>query len=976
MSQAKDIFLDVRELPEAERELFLVEACGGDDQLRAEVDALLVADGCVADVLGTTVEAVGQGLISEASRSGAMSAALHGDLQLGDRVGPFLLEEELGVGGFGVVFRASQERPVRRQVALKVIKLGMDTLSVMARFELERQSLALMNHPNIAQVFDAGATEAGRPYFVMELVEGVPITEYCRGEGLSLSETLRLFVLVCQAVQHAHQRGVLHRDLKPSNVLVATVDGQAQPKVIDFGIAKAIGDEGLDGPFGDLGSGTPATREGLLLGTPDAMSPEQARGVPDIDTRADVYSLGVLLYELLCGERPFDGRGMGLAELLNTIQEKDPLRPSVRSGQAQAGASELDWVAMCCLEKDRDRRYASASELAADVERFLSDEPLRAAPPSTRYRMRKLLQRHRAAALAVGGIVLALLVGGVGTAVGLIRAEGLNTRLSASLEETREANRQLDQALAERSRVNLQLDLALVEARTQADIAQAVNDFLSEDLLGAARPTGGVMQGPDMPIRDLVDVAAAELDRVSLPGGRFEQRPLVEAALRYTLGTTYDTLGSYEESARHMARCVELRREHLGPSQLSTLEALSFLGTTRLRLGQWAQSLEDQRAAYGGLMESVGLESVTTLASAARLSSALRRNGQVQEALQLLTEALPVARRVLGERAPVSTDLGSALGVLNADLGRFDVAADLFRDVLEVQQDLLGAQSPVTLNTKTHLATSLRALGNHERSLQLYLEAIEVQRAVEGETHPNVLNTLFNILECLRSMNRLQEAEAIVLKALPAVEQAYGREHPNTLLWWSSRGGLAAQQGDGTAAEAAYRVVHERSLLALGKNHPMRVANSWALAGLLHGMGRGPEGHALYVETHQGLVAEHGAKYPMSMEGALLVGVSLRVLGDFEAAEVQLLQVHEEAVQSSDETHPVAQEAAASLSVIESQRDAPEQAARWMESAMLLQGSTNGRARGSWAGAMQQLVLAWRRAGDEPAAREWEARLR
>jgi serine/threonine protein kinase/tetratricopeptide (TPR) repeat protein len=354
------------------------------------------------------------------------------------RIGPYRILEVIGEGGMGIVYLAEQAEPIRRRVAVKVIKIGMDTREVVARFEAERQALAMMDHPNIARVIEAGASEDGRPYFVMEYVAGVPITEYCDKVRLSTADRLALFLPVCAAVQHAHQKGVIHRDLKPSNVLVTVQDGQAVPKVIDFGVAKATRQR--------LTEKTVFTQHGLIIGTPEYMSPEQAEmsGL-DVDTRADIYSLGAMLYELLAGALPFDPdtlRKAGYAEIQRIIREQEPARPSTRVSTMGATAGEvaarrrtdgaalakqlrgdLDWITMKALEKDPGRRYASASELAADIGRHLHDEPVVASPPSLTYRMRKLAHKHKGPVIAGGFVAVVLLVGVIASSVLYIRAE-------------------------------------------------------------------------------------------------------------------------------------------------------------------------------------------------------------------------------------------------------------------------------------------------------------------------------------------------------------------------------------------------------------------------------------------------------------------------------------------------------------------------------------------------------------------------
>jgi eukaryotic-like serine/threonine-protein kinase len=415
-----EVFNVVLELPPAERAAYLDQVCAGDAALRRRVEELLNAGEEAGAFLGSpTANPRGPG--------GTIRLEVPPAQKPGDRIGRYKLLQQIGEGGCGVVYMAEQEEPVRRRVALKVIKLGMDTKNVIARFEAERQALALMDHPNIAKVLDAGATETGRPYFVMELVRGIKITDYCDQHNLSTPERLGLFIKVCQAIQHAHQKGIIHRDIKPSNILITVNDGVAVPKVIDFGIAKAT--------QGRLTDKTLFTAFEQFIGTPAYMSPEQAVMTSlDIDTRSDIYSLGVLLYELLTGETPFDATKLlqsGLDEMRRTIREQEPARPSTRlstmlevelTTTARLRQTEpprlihllrgdLDWIVMKALEKDRARRYETANGLAVDIQRHLTNEPVAACPPSNLYRLQKLVRRNKLAFIAAGGVVSALMFG-------------------------------------------------------------------------------------------------------------------------------------------------------------------------------------------------------------------------------------------------------------------------------------------------------------------------------------------------------------------------------------------------------------------------------------------------------------------------------------------------------------------------------------------------------------------------------------
>jgi eukaryotic-like serine/threonine-protein kinase len=433
------VFIEALEMPAAERAAFLERACGGDNELRRRVQDLLDGHEQVGDFLEHSPH--------ETTTPGRSMAAA-GE-QPGDRVGRYKLLQQIGEGGCGVVFMAEQHEPVRRRVALKIIKPGMDTKSVIARFEAEGQALALMDHPSIAKIFDAGATESGRPYFVMELVRGIKITEYCDQHALTTEERLKLFVQVCQAIQHAHQKGIIHRDIKPSNILVTTtLEGAMLPVVIDFGIAKATTNQ----PLTDK---TLFTAFELLIGTPAYMSPEQAELTRvDVDTRTDIYSLGVLLYELLTGSTPFDTGSLlkvGLDEIRRVIREQEPARPSTRLSKLtreaittvalhrhaeaptliRAVRGDLDWIAMKALAKDRAQRYATANGLAMDVQRYLAGEPIVARPPSTIYRVQKLMRLNKLA-FAAGTAIAAMLVLG----------------LAASLWQAARANREARRAVA------------------------------------------------------------------------------------------------------------------------------------------------------------------------------------------------------------------------------------------------------------------------------------------------------------------------------------------------------------------------------------------------------------------------------------------------------------------------------------------------------------------------------------------------
>jgi serine/threonine protein kinase len=554
MKSAEAIFEELADLPPDDRDTRLTERCGGSEQLRDFVKKLLAEHD--------------RGL-GEFMQSPPVDV-VEPDLEPMDRVGSYRLVERLGEGGFGEVHLAEQTEPIRRTVALKIVKLGMDTKQVVARFEAERQALALMDHPHIARVFEAGATEHGRPYFAMEHVPGIPITDYCDKHRLGVEQRLDLFLHVCDAIQHAHQKGVIHRDLKPSNILIERFGEEHVPKVIDFGIAKAMGFS--------LTERTPVTEQGQLIGTPEYMSPEQAvMSALNVDTRADIYALGVVLYELLAGRPPFDPRtfrGRSFNEIQQIIRDVEPPRPSTRLSTVSGEVSEdgdrsaaaiatrrrtdartlrrrlrgdLDWITMKATDKDRERRYASVSGLAADVRRHLRHEPVLAGPPGAVYKLRKLIRRHRLGVTAATVVALVLIVGSVATAWQAVRATDAEHLAQERWTEAEDAR-------------------ATVER--EAAIARAVNDFLNKDVLTAASPKG---QPRDITMREVLDAASKGIE------GRFADAPLVEGYVRMILGETYFELGVYDLAETHLVRSLDLQLAESGEEDPDTIHAMSQL---------------------------------------------------------------------------------------------------------------------------------------------------------------------------------------------------------------------------------------------------------------------------------------------------------------------------------------------------------------------------------------------------------------
>ena len=614
-NQAKAIFLNAVELSSGgERDDYLQAACGDDDSLRGQVEALLLAH-----------ERAGSFLEQNGESTKLYDATVFAE-RPGMEIDRFKLREQIGEGGMGVVFAAQQTNPVRRMVALKVIKPGMDTKEVLARFDAERQALALMDHPHIARVFDGGATKSGRPYFVMELVRGVPITEFCDNQQLDTQRRLEVFCDVCAAIQHAHQKGIIHRDIKPSNVLVTLNGDEPVVKVIDFGVAKAINQE--------LAQQTIYTRFAQMVGTPLYMSPEQAEmsGL-DVDTRSDIYSLGVLIYELLTGQTPFDKSRLseaGFDEIRRIIREEQPPRPSHRLSTlkaedlstvsqhrrsmpqklSQSFKGELDWIVLKALEKDRSQRYETASALAEDVRRYLNDEPVIARPPSNVYRLKKLVRRNRG-----------LFAGGLTVALSLILATAV------SLWQTREANAAKDEAFVLRDNADKARDVAVAaEKRAKIDAAttRAAIEFVAQDLLGGMDLELGENPDPQLKMITVLDHASEAVEN------RFKNQPEAEATIRLMIGNAYRGLGSYLPVFKHLKRAVELREQTLGPKHRDTLAAKLDLGfySRKTSTGRHLNAEGILKEVLEAATEEFGDDDPLTLAAKYQLGSLYLQKGQ------------------------------------------------------------------------------------------------------------------------------------------------------------------------------------------------------------------------------------------------------------------------------------------------------------------------------------------------------------
>ncbi len=638
----------------------------------------------------------------------------------GRTIGPFRLLQKLGEGGMGEVYEAEQSAPVRRRVALKIIKRGMDTKHVVARFETERQALALMTHGAIARVFDAGETEEGRPYFVMELVRGVPFNQYCDSARLPTRERIDLFLQACGGVQHAHQKGVIHRDLKPSNVLVTVQEGAPQVKIIDFGVAKATAQP--------LTEHSLFTELGQLIGTPEYMSPEQAEMNPsDIDTRTDVYALGVMLYQALCGSLPFDSRTLreaGFSEVQRLIREVDPPRPSTRVSTAGGQSGELaarrgtdtealvkrlrgdlDWITMKALEKDRTRRYGSPAELAADLRRHLQNEPVLAAAPSTVYRMRKFAKRHKAGVAMAAVAALALVTGIAGTTVGMLRARAERDRAQQAREEMEE-----------------------------------VVGFLV-GLFKVADP--GESLGETVSARQVLDRGAERI------GTELQGRPLTRARMLETMGSVYESLGLYDVAEKQKREALQIRERELGPKTIEVAHSLDSLATLDYARANFDSAEQLSRRSLAIYRKRHAENHVEIARALSDVGVALSGKGDYEAAETHHREALAMARSLpaLGDRR-LEAYVRRLANVLE-DRGTSAESGPLYQESLDLSRKAYGAVHPQVAFALDNLALHFMAKGDLERAEPLFRESLAMLQKAYGEEHPEVAQTMGNLADFL-----------------------------------------------------------------------------------------------------------------------------------------------------------------------------------------------------------------------------------
>jgi eukaryotic-like serine/threonine-protein kinase len=908
-------------LPTTARAAFLDRECGVDEALKRRLLGMLAAaedDRFLADPTlgGEPVPAPTE----DALREGP-----------GTRIGPYKLLQQIGEGGFGVVFLAEQTAPVQRKVALKVVKLGMDTRQVVARFEQERQALAMMDHPNIARVLDAGATATGRPFFVMDLVKGSPIVEYCDQNHLTIDERLELFAQVCHAVQHAHGKGIIHRDLKPSNVLVGTQDGRPHAKVIDFGIAKATSQK--------LTDKTLFTEHHQVIGTFQYMSPEQAEGSLDIDTRTDVYSLGVLLYELLTGSTPFDKKTLKDAmygEIQRIIREVEPKKPSTRISESPDTMAslaarrriepkrlgtlirgDLDWIVMKALEKDRTRRYETANGLAMDIGRHLAGEAVVAAPPGAAYRLRKVLRRHRGVVAAIAAVLLALLVGLIGFAWQADVARG--ERDKAVLATQREAE--------QRELVKARADELEQVAEFQADMLHQFDPNpagrrLTEDVLErftAALATANVPEA-DRPAQvaafrdlwmrvDATDVAKALVDQavlkpaVAAVEARFAAQPLVAAKLRHTLAQLYFELGLFAEALPLEVSALDTRRRLLGDDAPDTMTSINDLARLQGANGKLDEAETLAREVLERRLRVSGADDPDTGTARKNLAVLLVERGRAAEAEPLARETLERRRRVEGPDHPSTIDAVAELGYVLEANGKFVLAEACYREALAKRRVVLGEDHPDTQVVRNNLGLLLQSQDKLAEAEPLLREAIAARRRVLGDDHPDVLVPRNNLGLLLQAEGKFAGAEPTFREVLAIRRRVFGEDHPSTLTSLNNLGYLLMGQERPAEAEPLLRAALATRLRVLPADHPDTLAARNNLGMALRSLGRLDEAGPLLREVHEQLQVVCGPDHPNTRMAQSNVASLLMEQGQFVQAEAMLRDLAAAAPRVFGETH-------------------------------------------------------------------------
>ncbi|MCA9752822.1 MAG: serine/threonine protein kinase [Gemmatimonadetes bacterium] len=827
--RVKRLLLAARELPPAARATFLDRECAGDDDLRREIESLLphdsespsiLEDGALERDIGDVLAGVPEGIVPPA---------------IPEHIGPWQIVGILGEGGMGVVYRARQETPIRREVALKLIRRGLDTDRVVARFESERRALARMEHPGIARVLDAGADAAGRPYFVMEAVDGAPITEYCRNEALAVEERLELFRLVCDAVSHAHRRGIIHRDLKPSNILVTQADGRAQPKIIDFGIAKATSESGTDEPA--------LTQEGHMIGTPEYMSPEQADGSGNVDTRTDIYSLGVLLFELLTGVLPYRFETHRYLEIRRVLREEFPRRPSLAVPEgpgaerlARRLAGDLDNVVLKALRKEPDRRYGSVDAFAEDLRRHLEGHPVTARPDTFGYRAGKFIRRHRLAVGAASLLFVTLAVFTVALA-----------RISA------EASRERDRALAAEELAREEAGRAQREAETASRVSE-----LLENLFVEASPTE--TSGENVTVRELLDRGTERVEE-DLQG-----EPDVLGRMLTVLGSAYNAVDQNERAAEVLREALRIREQSLGPDHADVGRTLAALANALHGVGDYEGAKQVAERSVSILDATLGPGDVETADARGGLAVNLQALGDLAGAEENFRRASEVFLAVNGEENDdYAWSLMSLAYVLSAE-GEYSESQELYEKALAIQERVhAGPHSDVAI-ALTHLAMARGRMHRWAEAESLAQRSVDMFRQIYGEDTPSVSLARHNLAVVQLETGHYAEAKAEFERVLASNRKDLPPDHPYLGYTLGSLSLAELGLGHDERAESLARESLAHLRRVLGDDHPRTAAAWFRLGRVLVGRNRPDDARRAFREADRIYALHYPESHPKRQE--------------------------------------------------------------------------------------------------------------
>ena len=835
------------ELDPAERFTWLQKACNGDGSLLKEIESLLAcADAhlsysAVRPQMGMLWDQIIRDLDLDSDKSKDIASGdSNVDFTAPDRgfalptaIGSFRIVRRLGEGGMGIVYEAEQEHP-RRTVALKVIKSGLNDPRLVRRFEQELLALGRLQHPGIAQIYEAGVAENGfgpQPYFAMEFIRGEPLLEYADAYQLNTRQRLDLIARVCDAVHHAHQRGIIHRDIKPGNILV---DDTGQPKVLDFGIARATDSDARITHQTDLGQ---------IVGTLAYMSPEQVLADPlELDTRSDVYSLGVVLYQMLARRLPYNVSAR-LPEAARTIQVQEPAPLSTISG---AYRGDIETIVGKALEKDKTQRYASAAELAADIRRYLHDEPIMARPASTIYQLQKFARRHKALVLGIMAVFVVLLAG-----------------IIVSIREAARANR-------------------------EAATSRAISDFLQKDLLAQASAANqarpDTKPDPDLKVRTALDRAAARIS------GRFDKQPEIEGAIRDTIGQTYMDLGLYPEARIQFERALDLQRRVLGPKNPETLKTLNRIGYSAFLQGKYPEAEALLRQTLEMQRRVLGTEHRDTLSSLDALADVYWRQSKYPEAEALYSEVLSVQRRLLGPEHPDTLESMHDIAIVYFERGKYEQAEALESQTLEIRRRVLGPEHPQTLASMDNLASVYYAQGKYAQAEALEGLTLEIRRRVLGPEHPQTLMSMSNLASVYDSEGKYAAAETLHSQSLEITRRIFGPENSDTLMSMNNLANVYVAQGKFQRAETLYTETIQIQRRVLGPDHPDTLASTSDLAAAYAAQGKYEEAEALFSQDLEVGRRVLGPEHPDFLGTVSALGSMYQREGKYPQAETYSTQ--------------------------------------------------------------------------------------